>query len=108
MDRILLLDPDPSHASGVADALRVASCQTIIAANVSGVPRLLQVHPVDVVVIVSHSASNWMAEAEQVRNLVSAMENPPQVLCVLRGPYRGPEGRVYGAQCGIRVIYEEP
>jgi hypothetical protein len=30
----------------------------------------------------------------------------PPIICLMRGPYRGPNERVYAARKGFKVVYE--
>jgi hypothetical protein len=67
---------------------------------------LLHLHQFDLLILSALSNENWHVSMDALRTSVSQLNNPPKMLCVLRGPYRGPAAEVYGARRGFRVIYE--
>jgi hypothetical protein len=59
-----------------------------------------------VVVIVTTPGPNWNVGVEAIRHATNHMPEMPQIVCLLRGPYRGPAEKVYAAMKGFKVIYE--
>jgi DNA-binding NtrC family response regulator len=107
MGRVLLLDADQDHATAIAWALRNISCQTTTSSNLRSVLSFLQTQKFEVVVVVTTPGPNWNVAVETILYATTHMTELPQVVCMLRGPYRGPNERVYAARKGFRVIYEK-
>jgi DNA-binding NtrC family response regulator len=106
MGRVLLLDADQNHATAIAWALRSISCQTTTSSNLQSVLSFLEMQKFDVVVVVTTPGPNWNVAVEAIRYATNHMTELPQIVCMLRGPYRGPAERVYAARKGFKVIYE--
>ena len=107
MGLILLLDADTEHANEIASALRNVSCQTVICSTLQTASSLLQTRTVESVVISTVLDSDWTRLADIIRAVVFHLPEPPQIVCLLRGTYRGPAERVYAARKGFKVIYEQ-
>lgn len=106
MANVLLIDPDWKHAFKIACALRLVSPRIILHADVQDAAETLRAEQIDLVISIPDIDRDWKREVETLQEETSKMLNPPQILCVLRSPYRGPEDRLYGAQRGIQVIHE--
>jgi hypothetical protein len=106
MARVLLLDPDPVHAAELKTALRALTGDTTVCGRLEEVSRLLR-ERTEVLIAVSEGGELWKAEAKRLRQLTDKVAGTIQIICLLRGPYRGPGDRLHGARHGIRVIHEE-
>lgn len=109
MGHVLLLDPDAQHRDTVKSLFRshfgsLVACST--ASTVADALELLRQHQFDILILSALSNENWHVCMDAVRTALGQSSNPPKILCVLRGPYRGPAAEVYGARRGFRVIYE--
>jgi hypothetical protein len=60
----------------------------------------------EVIVVVTTPGPNWHSVVEAIRHEINDSPDPPQIVCLLLGPYRGPAERVYAARKGFKVIYE--
>lgn len=107
MGRILLFDPDAEHARQVAAALRCISTQTMICADIQSAVSLLNARVFDVALVVALPGLDWDLPVEFIRHSALRCAEPPQIVCLLRGPYRGPNVRVYAARKGFKVVYEQ-
>ena len=107
MSRVLLLDPDGDHAKQIEWVLRGISCQTTACTDVQGALSLLQRRQFDVVLVVSVPGVDWDLRVDFIRRAVIRLPDSPQIVCLLRGPYRNPAERVYAARKGFKVVYEQ-
>jgi hypothetical protein len=108
MGLVLLLDSDAEHANEIASVLRTISCQTVICSTLQTASLLLQTRAFESVVVSTRALdSDWRGLVDIIRNVASHLPEPPQIVCLLRGPYRGPAVRVYAARKGFKVIYEQ-
>lgn len=106
MEQILLLDTDAEHARQIAAVLGCIPCQTTICVDAQTAVTLLKKRTFDVVLVVAVPKLDWDVQVEFVRHAALQVPEPPQIVCLLRGPYRGPAERVYGARKGFKVMYE--
>lgn len=106
MNRILLLDHDPHHAAAVVAALRSVPCRTIVVPDLNGAIHLLHVQPVECAIITCASDTAWHHEIDVILQAARELPDPPDIICLLRGPYRGPSDRVYAARKGFVLIHE--
>jgi len=107
MGRILLLDADGHHAKQVEWALKDISCQTTTCTDLQSAIYLIQKQLFDAVVVVSKPGMDWDIRVEFIRHAAFQMPERPHIVCLLRGPYSGPNERVYAARKGFKVIYEQ-
>ncbi len=106
MGQILLFDADAEHARQIAAVLGCISCQTTICADTQTAVSFLERQPFDVVLVVTVPRLDWDISVEFIRHAALQVPEPPRIVCLLRGPYRGPSERVYAARKGFRIIYE--
>lgn len=106
MNRILLLDADDAHARGIAWALRAISCRTMVCSNLETAVSILQIQTFDAVVVVTSPGRDWEVRVDVIRQATFNTTEQPPVLCLMRGPYRGPAERVYATRTGFTVIYD--
>jgi len=106
MSFVLLLDPDPHHAAAVVGALRVISCKTLVASDLRNAIHLLSTQAVECVVMASVADGVWHHEVDAISHAAHELPDPPDIICLLRGPYRGPNDRVYAARKGVVLIHE--
>lgn len=107
MARLLLLDADGHHARQVQSALRRLSSQTTICTDLQSVIYSIQRQRFDLIIVVADPGLDWDIGVEFVRHSAFRMPDPPQIVCLLRGPYQGPNQRVYAARRGFKVVYEQ-
>lgn len=107
MDTILILDPDPEHASALERTLAGLSCRPIVCRQSREALAILRHRAVDVIVLVATANDEWRTCMESLTAATRQNANPPAMACVIRGPYDGPSEKLYGARRGIRVIYEQ-
>ena len=106
MEQVLLVDSDSEHARAMASALRSISCQATICAGVKSAMALMRRCGFAAIVVVAVPGASWTDPIEAIRHVAFQAIEPPQIICLLRGPYRGPTERVYAARKGFKVIYE--
>jgi hypothetical protein len=107
MSRVLLSDPDSQHAREIASTLRTLSCQTTTCSDLPTALLLLETEYFEVVLVVASCKTGWELTVDAIRQAAWNLSDPPQVICLLRGPYRGPSERVYAARKGFKVVYEQ-
>jgi hypothetical protein len=61
---------------------------------------------IDLVVLVPDPPIHWKKDAESIRGVIGELPNPPEVLCILRRPCKGPSDRLHGDRLKVKVIYE--
>ena len=106
MGRVLLFDSDSQHAIGVADALRGRVGRLIVCSALDDALATLRKQPCDLLIYAADPTTEWKASMEIVRWMISQLQEPPELLCLLPGPRRGPDERVYAAQRRFGVVYE--
>ena len=106
MGHVLILDSDSAHAAELARRLQAASCRTTVCSERQQACDILRKQQVDIAILVSDSTTDWKSSAKWLRYAVNHLQDTPQFVCVLRGPYLGPRERLYGTRHGVRVIYE--
>jgi hypothetical protein len=106
MGRVLLLDTDSEHATNITWALRSISCQITTCSSLRSAVSFLQMQKFEVFVVVTTPGPSWSVAVEAIRQAINHMSEMPQIVSLLRGPYRGPAEKVYAARKGFRVIYE--
>jgi hypothetical protein len=107
MGQILIFDPDANHANDLAWALGKISCHTTICLDLQRATSFLLVRAFDAFIVSATSSSDWRGLMETIRQAALQSPDPPQIVCLLRGPYSGPTERVYAARRGFKVIYEQ-
>jgi hypothetical protein len=106
MQQVLLLDFDVRHAEHVVKALATIFCQTVVRADLESALGLLHEQKVEVVIVAPAPGEDWIGVVEAIRHEARQMDSPLHIVCLLPGPYRGPNERVYAARKGFTVIYE--
>lgn len=106
MEQILLIDPDPEHACAVARALEMLRCKIAICPDHESAASLISVQAFAVIVAAVTPSPGWDGLVDAVRHVALQLPQSPQIVCLLRSPYRGPSERVYAARRGFRVVYE--
>jgi len=106
MGNVLILGSDDVLAHELARGLQSVSCRTTVCCDRQQAIDTLKKQAVDIVVLISGTATDWKTSVEAFRGTLDQLQDPPQIICVLCGPYRGPADRLYGARRGVRVIYE--
>lgn len=107
MGRVMIVDADAVHVAAMEEALLAVNCKVVVCAELPAAVETLRTEPVDVVVMVHSSRAPWKKDVESLSKAVRQLEEQPHVLCILRGPYRGPSDRLYGDQLNVRVLHEE-
>ena len=106
MEQILLIDPDPEHACAAASALKTLRCEVAICPNPRTAAALIARRAFAVIVAAVPPKAGWDSFVDTVRHVALQLPQPPEIICLLRGPYCGPSERVYAARKGFKVIYE--
>jgi DNA-binding response OmpR family regulator len=106
IDKVLILDADPIHAADLEDALDTVNCKVLVCAEQGAALNAIRTEFVDLVVMVPLSPMRWRRDAKSLCDAMSQLEEWPRIICVLRGPYRGPAERLYGDRLNIKVMYE--
>lgn len=107
MGRVMIVDADAAHVAAMEEALLAINCKVAVCAELSAAVETLRTEPIDVVVMVHSSRAQWKKDVDSLCRAVRELEEQPHVLCVLRGPYRGPSDRLYGDQLNVQVLHEE-
>lgn len=102
----LLFDPDSNHAAAVMAALRGIPCRVLVVPDLRNAVHLMRVQAFECVVVVSHPEDDWHTLMDAVQLAARALPDPPDVICLLRGPYRGSNDRVYAARKGFVLLHE--
>ena len=106
IDQVLIVDSDPIHAAELEDALKMVNCKVLVCPEQEVALNTLQAEHVDLVVMVPASPAQWRKDAKSLCDAVRKFEKRPQIVCVLRCPYKGPSERLYGDRLNIKVLYE--
>ena len=104
-ERVVVLDSDPSHAVSLSDALsrrfHVTSFRTK-----EMFAEALKKNRADFAVIVFRSPSWWRNELQSFCDAVRRMDEPPEIICILRWPPEGPGDRLFGDELNLVVFHE--
>ena len=106
IDQVLIVDSDPIHVAELEDALHSINCRVSVCAEQEAALNTIRAEHVDLVIMVPTSPVLWRKDAECFCGAVRQLEEQPQIVCVLRGPYKGPGERLYGDRLNIKVMYE--
>lgn len=104
--QVLIVDSDPIHVAELEDALHTVNCRVLVCSEKEEAVDTLRAEHVDLVAIVPSSPAQWRKEADSLCDAVRQLEDKPQIMCILRGPYKGPSDRLYGDRLNIKVVYE--
>lgn len=107
MARALIIDTDRRRAMEIAGALRIIGCRGVVRTSISEAIDLLSLEPVDVLIVSEGQSTCWQNAVMALLSILQELPNRPQIFSILRGPYRGPADRLWGARRGVRVIYEQ-
>jgi hypothetical protein len=107
MEQVLIVDPDPIHATALKEALEAAGyfvpvhCdyRTAVQAGVS--------QSISAVVFVSSSPSWWRNDLKALCESVANGKHAMDVVCLLRWPSISPTDRLFGDELNVRVLHEE-
>jgi predicted MPP superfamily phosphohydrolase len=108
MGNILILDSGCKLGTELARSIQAISCRASLCSDQEQVIDILRKQRVDIVILISDTQTDWKASVEALRDALSQLQNPPQIVCILCGPHQGPSDRLYGTRRGVRVIYEKP
>lgn len=106
MPRLLLVDADAEHADSIMRALRSRLCTVSLCNSVENGTAVIAQRTFDAVIVSLFRAQGWDFLVDRIRHAALRTSQPPQVICLLRGPYRGPAEKVHAARKGFRVVYE--
>jgi hypothetical protein len=106
MNCILLFDPDLHYAAAVMTALRGIPCRVLVSPDLRNAIHLMHVQALECVVVVSPPEADWRTLVDAVQLAAREVPEPPDVICLLRGPYRGSNDRVYAARKGFVLLHE--
>ena len=104
--RVLLLDSDPEHASDLEYALICAGLQVSVFRDREMVVEALRRGFADFAVVVLRSPSWWRHELKLLCDAIRQIEQPPEIVCVLRWPANGPGDRLFGDELQVGVVHE--
>lgn len=104
--RVLIVDSDPVHGAEIEDALHSVNCKVFVCSALETALQTVRVEQIDLVVVVPNSPAHWRKRAESFSEAVRQLEEPPQIVFVLRCPYMGPADRLYGDRLNIKVLHE--
>jgi hypothetical protein len=105
MDRVLILDSDPIHAAELESALQGVRSVSVFHER-QDVVETVKRQAIDLLVIVPNPPIHWRTDAESIRGAINGLRNPPEVLCILRRPCKGPSDRLHADRLKVKVIYE--
>ena len=106
MEQVLIIDPDPIHATDLEDALHPVNCGVLVCSEQEAALNTIRAEHVDLVIMVPPSPALWRKDVDSLCDAMRQLEKRPQIVCVLRGPYKGPAERLYGDRLDIKVLYE--
>ena len=106
ISQVLIVDSDPIHAADLEDALHTVACRVLVCAGKEGALNTIRAEHVDLVIMVPPSPALWRKDADSFCGAVRQLEEQPQIVCLLRGPYKGSSERLYGDRLNIKVLYE--
>jgi len=107
MEQILVIDRDPIHRSALTEALGRYSRSTLACVCLEEALSAIERQAFTLIIVVAHARVDWYADVDIIRHAALRQLHPPQIVCLLRGPYRGPTEQVYAARRGFRVVYEQ-
>jgi hypothetical protein len=103
--RILLLDPDVTHAEGLTHDLHNAAYIVTACADIRGVLKYLNDCDFEILVVSSIRAGDWKPSISLIAKATRTKREPPHVV-VLARVYRGPQERLEAERKGVRLVYE--
>ena len=106
MNNLVIFDSDPVHAENLKEALVAAGCKVSVHPDQRNALEAVPAQSVDAVVIVPRSRSWWMQDLRRLRDVFTYLDNPPDILCLLRWHPDGPADRLYGDQLNVKVLHE--
>ena len=106
INQVLIVNSDPIHAANLEDALHAVNCRVLVCVEKEGALNTIRTEHVDLVIMVPPSPAMWRKDADSFCDAVRQLEEQPQIVCLLRGPYKGPGERLYGDRLNIKVMYE--
>ncbi len=105
IDQVLIVDSDPIHAAELEDALQTVNCRVLVCSEQESALNAIRAEHFCLVIIVPPSPSVWRKDTGSFCDAVRRLGRMPEIVCVLRGPYKGPGERLYGDKLGVRVIH---
>lgn len=106
IDQVLIVDSDPIHAADLENALHTVNCRVLVCPEQQAALNTMRAEHVDLVVLVPSSPALWRKNAELLCGALRQLEERPQIVYVLRCPYKGADERLYGDRLNIKVLYE--
>ena len=106
IDQVLIVDSDPIHVAELEDALQTVNCKVLVCPEQEAALNIMRAEHIDLVIMVPSSPALWRKDAECFCDAVRQLGERLQIVCVLRGPYKGPGERLYGDRLNIKVLYE--
>lgn len=106
MEQILIVDPDPVHATALKQALEAANYFVSIHRNHRTAMQAMGCQGIRAAVFVSSSPSWWRMDLKAFCESVANTKHSLDVVCLLRWPSIGPADRLFGDELKVRVIHE--
>lgn len=107
MEQVLIVDPDPIHARGMKEALKLAGYLVLIQHDRRTAMQVLTRQSIRTIVFVSSSPSWWRNDLRALCESVANTKQAIDVLCLLLWPSIGPAERLFGDQLNVSVFHEQ-
>lgn len=107
MEQALLIDSDRRHAAEITAALQAAACRFTVVETIRDAISFLRKHDVEAIILSADQQSDWQKDVGMLVEQKHPLGLQIPIFCLLRGSYRGPANRIWGARRGVRVVYEQ-
>lgn len=106
MEHVLIVDPDPIHATALKDALEAANYFVSVHRDRRTAMQAVASQGISAVVFVSSSPSWWRDDLKAFCESVANAKHAMDVVCLLRWLSIGPTDRLFGDELNVRVLHE--
>ncbi|HUN84795.1 MAG TPA: hypothetical protein VMU48_10470 [Terracidiphilus sp.] len=106
MEEILIVDPDPVHATALKEALETADYIVSVHRDQRTAMQAVVSQGIRAVVFVSSSPSWWRNDLKAFCESVANAKYEMDVVCLLRWPSIEPTDRLFGDELNVRVLHE--
>lgn len=107
MEEILIVDPDPIHATALKEALETADYFVSVHRDQRTATQAVASQDICAVVFVSSSPSWWRNDLKAFCESVANTKHMMDLVCLLRWPSIGPAERIFGDQLDVSVLHEQ-
>jgi DNA-binding NtrC family response regulator len=107
MEQVLIVDPDPIHATELKEALEEAAYLVLVHHDHRNVMHAIIPERISTVVFVSSAHFWWRNDLKALCESIANTEHAIDVVCLLRWRSIGPADRLFGDQLNVKVLHEQ-